>query len=91
MKIKNYNEYTNQNVLYIFDFDDILKKLVLNEITGKKEVVKEIVLFYNKVLILSDNKEFKNNSALFPFPKSLSVGLILWLETDCKAFTIFSF
>jgi len=24
MKIKNYNEYTNQNVLYIFDFDDTL-------------------------------------------------------------------
>lgn len=23
-KIKNYNEYTNQNVLYIFDFDDTL-------------------------------------------------------------------
>jgi hypothetical protein len=26
MKIKNYNEYTNQDVLYIFDFDDTLVK-----------------------------------------------------------------
>ena len=24
MKIKNYNEFTSENVLYIFDFDDTL-------------------------------------------------------------------